>query len=120
MSLQDANTDSRSVKGGVWRGLQASIKTSYQSYVKSWLAKTTIMTAENVSPVRHKRLTSVTTVSDLCPSHLTPVSSDEVGAGGTMLAWIRRTLIQLLLTVAARVAQWALAVMGVAGVDTDA
>lgn len=37
-----------------------------------------------------------------------------------MLAWIGRTLIQLLLTVAACVAQWALAVMGVAGVDTDA
>lgn len=36
-----------------------------------------------------------------------------------MLAWIGRTLIQLLLTVAARVAQWALAVMGVTGVDAD-
>lgn len=37
-----------------------------------------------------------------------------------MLAWIGCTLVQLLLTVAPRVAQWALAVMGVASVDTDA
>lgn len=51
---------------------------------------------------------------------LTSVSSYEVSAGGTVLAWIGRTLVQLLLTVAPRVAQWALAVMGVASVDTDA
>lgn len=58
--------------------------------------------------------------SGLCSSsHLTSVSSYEVSAGGTMLAWIGCTLVQLLLTVAPRVAQWALAVMGVASVDTD-
>lgn len=51
---------------------------------------------------------------------LTSVSSYEVSAGGTMLAWIGCTLVQLLLTVAPRVAQWALAVMGVASIDTDA
>lgn len=51
---------------------------------------------------------------------LTSVSSYEVDAGGTMLAWVGRTLVQLLLTVAPRVAQWALAVMGVPSIDTDA
>lgn len=51
---------------------------------------------------------------------LTSVSSDEVIAGGTMLAWIGCTLIKLLLAVAPRVAQGALAVMGVASIDTDA
>lgn len=50
---------------------------------------------------------------------LTSVSSYEVGTGGTMLAWIGRTLVKLLLAVAPRVAQWALAVMGIASIDTD-
>lgn len=36
-----------------------------------------------------------------------------------MLAWIGRTLVKLLLAVAPRVAQWALAVMGIASIDTD-
>lgn len=52
--------------------------------------------------------------------HLTSVAPDEVAAGGTVLAWIGRTLVKLLLAVAARVAQGALAVMGVASIDTDA
>lgn len=51
---------------------------------------------------------------------LTSVSSDEVTAGGTVLAWIGCTLVKLLLAVAPRVAQGALAVMGVASIDTDA
>lgn len=51
---------------------------------------------------------------------LTSVSSNEVTAGGTMLAWIGCTLVKLLLAVAPRVAQGALAVMGVASIDTDA
>lgn len=37
-----------------------------------------------------------------------------------MLAGVGCTLVKLLLTVAPRVAQWALAVVGVAGIDTDA
>lgn len=63
----------------------------------------------------------ILTVDTLVPwNTLTSVSSDEVTAGGTVLAWIGCTLVKLFLTVAPRVAQGALAVMGVASIDTDA
>lgn len=54
------------------------------------------------------------------PAHLAPVPSDEVAAGGAVLAGVGRALVQLLLAVAPRVAQGALAVVGAAGVDADA
>lgn len=50
---------------------------------------------------------------------LTSVSSKEVNTGGAMLAGIGCTLIKLLFTVAPSVAQWALAVMRVASINTD-
>lgn len=53
-------------------------------------------------------------------AHLAPVSPDEVAAGGAVLAGVGRALVQLLLAVAPRVAQGALAVVRVAGVDADA
>lgn len=63
----------------------------------------------------------ILTVDTLIPwNTLTSVSSNEVTAGGTVLARIGCTLIKLLLAVAPRVAQGALAVMGVASIDTDA
>lgn len=63
----------------------------------------------------------ILTVDTLIPwNTLTSVSSDEVTAGGTVLAWIGCTLVKLFLAVAPRVAQRALAVMGVASIDTDA
>lgn len=52
--------------------------------------------------------------------HLTSVSTNEVPAGGSVLAGIGCTLVQLLLAVAPRVAQGALAVVRVAGIDADA
>lgn len=51
---------------------------------------------------------------------LTSVPADEVPAGGSVLAGVGRALIELLLTVAPGVAQGALAVMRVAGIDADA
>lgn len=51
---------------------------------------------------------------------LTSVSTNEVPAGGAVLAGIGRALIKLVLTVAPGVAQGALAVMRVARADTDA
>lgn len=53
-------------------------------------------------------------------SYLTSVSTNEVPAGGSVLAGIGRTLVQLLLAVAPGVAQGALAVVRVAGIDADA
>lgn len=51
---------------------------------------------------------------------LTSVSTNEVMAGGSMLAGTGRALVELLLTVAPSVAQGALAAMRVASIDTDA
>lgn len=52
--------------------------------------------------------------------YLTSVSTNEVAAGGAMLAGIRCTLVKLLLTVASSVAQGALAVVCAPSIDTDA
>lgn len=52
--------------------------------------------------------------------HLTSVSTDEVTAGGAVLAGIRRTFIKLLLTVAPRVAKGTLAVVCGASIYADA
>lgn len=63
----------------------------------------------------------VFTIDTLIPwNTLTSVSTNEVAAGGAMLAGIRRTLVKLLLTVASSVAQGALAVVCAASIDTDA
>lgn len=53
-------------------------------------------------------------------THLTSVSTNEVPAGGSVLAGIGQALIQLLLAVAPGVAQGALAVVRVASIDADA
>lgn len=55
-----------------------------------------------------------------CSTHLTPVSTDEVTAGGPVLAGIGRALVQLLFAVAPSVTQGTLAVMGVTSIDADA
>lgn len=63
----------------------------------------------------------VFTIDTLIPwNTLTSVSTNEVAAGGAVLAGVRGTLIKLFLTVAPSVAQRALAVVCAPSIDTDA